>query len=154
MLSDVTFSHFCIDNHEYKIMAPRVDLPLLKKVELIKDYDRKFSQRDLAIKYKISTGAVCNILKRKQEYLNDFESNQCHEIRRKIKNNLRKKINEETSPKIYETIEMVRRLRLFSITQSPQLHQAIIGIQSMLTDIYLDSQTSVQSTLDSYFKIT
>lgn len=96
MLSDVTFSHFCIDNHEYKIMAPRVDLPLLKKVELIKDYDRKFSQRDLAIKYKISTGAVCNILKRKQEYLNDFESNQCHEIRRKIKNNLRKKIDEET----------------------------------------------------------
>ncbi|CAF4190074.1 unnamed protein product [Rotaria sp. Silwood2] len=31
-------------------MAPRVDLPLLKKVELIKDYDRQFSQRDLATK--------------------------------------------------------------------------------------------------------
>jgi predicted DNA-binding protein YlxM (UPF0122 family) len=84
MLSDVTFSHFCNDNHEYKIMAPRVDLPLLKKVELIKDYDRQFSQRDLATKYKISTGAVCDILKRKQEYLDDFESNQCHEVRRKI----------------------------------------------------------------------
>ena len=81
-----------------KIMAPRarVDLPLLKKVELIKDYYRQFSQRDLEAKYKISTGAVCNILKRKQEYLNDFESNQCHEIRRKIKNNLRRKIDEET----------------------------------------------------------
>ncbi|CAF1348282.1 unnamed protein product [Rotaria sordida] len=77
-------------------MAPRVDLPLLKKVELIKDYDRQFSQRDLATKYKISTGAVCNILKRKQEYLDDFESNQCHEVRRKIKNNLRRKIDEET----------------------------------------------------------
>ena len=50
MLPDVTFSHFCNDNHEYKIMAPRVDLPLLKKVELIKDYDRQFSQRDLATK--------------------------------------------------------------------------------------------------------
>jgi predicted DNA-binding protein YlxM (UPF0122 family) len=96
MLSDVTFSHFCNDNHEYKIMAPRVYLPLLKKVELIKDYDRQFSQRDLATKYKISTGAVCNILKRKQEYLDDFESNQCHEVRRKIKNNLRRKIDEET----------------------------------------------------------
>ncbi|CAF3341955.1 unnamed protein product [Rotaria sp. Silwood2] len=77
-------------------MAPRVDLPLLKKVELIRDYDRQFSQRDLATKYKISTGAVCNILKRKQEYLNDFESNQCHDVRRKIKNNLRRKIDEET----------------------------------------------------------
>ena len=65
-------------------MAPRVDLPLLKTVELIKDYDSQFSKRDLAAKYKTSTGAVCNILKRKQEYLNDFESNQCHKIRRKI----------------------------------------------------------------------
>ncbi len=77
-------------------MSPRVDLPLFKKVELIKDSDRHLSQRDLAIKYKISTGAVCNILKRKQEYLDDFESNQCHEVRRKIKNNLGKKIDEET----------------------------------------------------------
>ena len=77
-------------------MSPRVDLPLFKKVELIKDYDRHLSQRDLATKYKISTGAVCNILKRKQEYLNDFESNQCHEVRRKIKNNLGRRIDEET----------------------------------------------------------
>ncbi|CAF1292401.1 unnamed protein product [Rotaria sp. Silwood1] len=64
------------------------------------------------------------------------------------------KINEEIPPKFCETIEMVRRLRLFSITQSPQLHQAITGVESMLTDIYLDSKTSVQSTLDSYFKKT
>jgi len=48
MLSDVTFSHFCNDNHEYKIMAPRVDLPLLKKVELIKDYDRQVILRKLS----------------------------------------------------------------------------------------------------------
>jgi hypothetical protein len=47
---------------------------------------------------------------------------------------------------------MVRRLRLFSITQSPQFYQAIIGLESMLTDICLDSKTSVQITLDSYFK--
>jgi predicted DNA-binding protein YlxM (UPF0122 family) len=54
-------------------MSLRVDLPLFKKVELIKDSDRHLSQRDLATKYKISTDAVCNILKRKQEYLDDFE---------------------------------------------------------------------------------
>ncbi len=35
-------------------MSPRVDLPLFKKVELIKDYDLHLSQRDLATKYKIS----------------------------------------------------------------------------------------------------
>ena len=77
-------------------MSPRVDLPLIKKVELIKDSERHLSQRDLAVKYKISTGAVCNILKRKQEYLSDFESNQCNEVKRKLKNNLGKKIDDET----------------------------------------------------------
>ncbi len=35
-------------------MSPRVDLPLFKKVELIKDYDLNLSQRHLATKYKIS----------------------------------------------------------------------------------------------------
>ena len=54
-------------------MSLCVDLPLFKKVELIKDSDRHLSQRDLATKYKISTDAVCNILKGKQEYLDDFE---------------------------------------------------------------------------------
>jgi predicted DNA-binding protein YlxM (UPF0122 family) len=73
-------------------MSPHVDLPLCKKIELIKDSDRHLSQRDLATKYKISTSAVCNILKCRQEYLDDFESNQCNEVRRKIKNNLGKKV--------------------------------------------------------------
>jgi hypothetical protein len=35
-------------------MSPRIDLPLSKKVELIKAYDRHLSQRELATKYKIS----------------------------------------------------------------------------------------------------
>ncbi len=39
-------------------MSPRVDLPLIKKVELIKDYEQHLSQRDLAVKYNISTGAI------------------------------------------------------------------------------------------------
>ena len=34
-------------------MSPRVDLPLIKKVELIKDSERHLSQRDLAVKYDI-----------------------------------------------------------------------------------------------------
>lgn len=77
-------------------MSLRVDLPLIKKVELIKDSEHHSSQRNLAAKYKISTGAVCNILKRKREYLNDYESNQCSEVKRKIKNDLGKKIDDET----------------------------------------------------------
>ena len=64
------------------------------------------------------------------------------------------KIDGESPPKLSKAMEMIRRLRLFSVTQSPQLHQAIIGIESTLTDIYLDSKTSVQSTLDIYFKKT
>jgi len=35
-------------------------------VKLIKDSDRRLSQRDLPAKYKLSTDAVCNILKRQK----------------------------------------------------------------------------------------
>jgi len=87
-------------------MSPCVDLTLIKKVELIKDYEQHLSQRDLAVKYNISTGAI----------------------------------------------EIIQRLRLFSVTQYPQPHQAITDIESKLMDIYLDSKMPVQSTLDSYFK--
>ncbi|CAF4735125.1 unnamed protein product [Rotaria sp. Silwood1] len=45
----------------------------------MKDSDRHLSQRNLATEYKISTDDVRNIFKRKQEYLDDFELNQCHE---------------------------------------------------------------------------
>lgn len=77
-------------------MSTRVDLPLIKKIELIKDSERSATQRDLAAKYKISKGAVFNILKRKQEYLADYESNQYSETKRKIKDDLGKKIDDET----------------------------------------------------------
>lgn len=59
--------------------------------------------------------------------------------------------SEETPPKLCEAIEIIQRLRLFCVTQCPQLHQAIIDIESKLIDIYLDSKIPVQSTLDSYF---
>ena len=77
-------------------MSTRIDLPLGKKVELIKDSERCLSQRDLATKYKISKGAVFNILKRKHEYLNDYESNQSNGVRREIKNDYGKRISDET----------------------------------------------------------
>ncbi len=54
---------------------------------------------------------------------------------------------------ISEVIQIVQRLRLFFLAQSPQLHQAINDIEFKLIDIYLDSKISVQNTLHSYFRI-
>ena len=49
-------------------------LTLDKKIDLINDSGNGtgLSQRELSVKYKISKGAVFNILKRKHEYLNDY----------------------------------------------------------------------------------
>jgi hypothetical protein len=60
--------------------------------------------------------------------------------------------NGQIPPKLSEAIEIVQRLRLFSITQCPQLYRAINDIEFKLTDLYLDSKVAVQSTLHSYFK--
>ena len=59
-------------------MATRRDLTLHEKVQLIFDNNdgNGLSQRKLSDKYKISLGLVSNILKRKKEYLNDYETNQ------------------------------------------------------------------------------
>jgi hypothetical protein len=103
-------------------MSPRVDLPLVKKIELIKDSER------LVIFDNITQ-------------TNELEGDEEEE-----------KTNEETPPKLCEAIKMIQQLRLFSLTQCPQLHQAINDIESKLTDIYLDSKVSVQSILDTYLR--
>ena len=63
---------------EKKRMTSRHELTLQEKIQLI--FDNKdgngLSQRRLAEKYNISLGSVSNILKRKTEYLNDYETNQ------------------------------------------------------------------------------
>ncbi len=65
-------------------MSTLVDFSLSQKAPLIKDPECCLSQKDLAAKYKISKGAVFNILKRKQEYLGDYESNQCNGVKRRF----------------------------------------------------------------------
>ena len=75
-------------------MLSRIDLPLIKKFEWIKDSERCLSQRDLANKYKISKRSVFNILKRKQAYL-DYESNPSYEVQRKIRGNRERQIDDE-----------------------------------------------------------
>ncbi|CAF4218686.1 unnamed protein product, partial [Rotaria magnacalcarata] len=66
-------------------MSSRHDLSLQQKVELIKDNNdgNGLSQRKLAEKYNISLGSVSNVLKRKPEYLNDYETNQNQNVKRK-----------------------------------------------------------------------
>ncbi|CAF1374531.1 unnamed protein product [Rotaria magnacalcarata] len=69
-------------------MSSRHDLSLQQKVELIKDNNdgNGLSQRKLAEKYNISLGSVSNVLKRKPEYLNDYETNQNQNVKRKVMN--------------------------------------------------------------------
>ncbi|CAF4543840.1 unnamed protein product [Rotaria sp. Silwood2] len=48
--------------------------------------DNGLSQHTLTEKYHISLGSVCNILKRKEEYLHDYETNQNQNVKRKFRN--------------------------------------------------------------------
>ena len=51
-----------------------------------------------------------------------------------------------------ESLELIPRLRLLSKTQQLELHQFIIQLQSRLTDAFLDSNVSKQSSILDYFK--
>lgn len=64
----------------------RHDLSLDQKISLIKERDNGITYRILAEKYKISLGAVANIIKRRDEYLSDYERNENKETKRKMKN--------------------------------------------------------------------
>ena len=75
-------------------MATRKDLDLEEEVHLIKEKERGFSHRELKEKVQVSLGAVSNILKRKQEYLDDYESNQNKKFKRKLKDELGQTIND------------------------------------------------------------
>ena len=78
-------------------MTSRHELTLQEKIQLI--FDNKdgngLSQRTLAEKYNISLGSVSNILKRKTEYLNDYETNQNQNVKRKLKNVNAQKLDEQ-----------------------------------------------------------
>ena len=65
-------------------MTSRHDLTLQQKVELINDSTdgKGLSERKLAAKYNISLGSVSNVLKRKTEYLNDYETNQNQSVKK------------------------------------------------------------------------
>ncbi|CAF2777528.1 unnamed protein product [Rotaria sp. Silwood2] len=56
-------------------MASRNDLELEQKVNLIRESERGLSYRELKDKFHVSIGAVSNILKRKHEYIDDYQCN-------------------------------------------------------------------------------
>ncbi|CAF1258618.1 unnamed protein product [Rotaria sordida] len=58
----------------------------------------------------------------------------------------------ESPPKLTETMEMKRKLHLLATTQQPQLHQLINELESKLTDVYINSKTKRQATLEDFFK--
>ena len=74
-------------------MNSRNELDLEQKINLIKEKERGSSHREIKDKFQVSLGAISNILKRKNEYINDFETNQSKKIKRKLKDDFSQTIN-------------------------------------------------------------
>ncbi|CAF2087064.1 unnamed protein product [Rotaria magnacalcarata] len=70
------------------------DLDLEQKMNLIKDSERGLSYRELRNKFQVSIGAVSNILKRKNEYITDYETNLNKRVKRKVNNDSSQTIND------------------------------------------------------------
>ena len=60
-------------------------------------------------------------------------------------------IIQEQPPSLMEALEMIRMLRLFASTRQPQLYQLVTDLESKLTDAYIDSKTSKQSSIIDFF---
>ena len=75
-------THFFIDDCE---MATKHTLTLVERIQLIHDNEGQISYRTLAEKYKISIGSVANIIKRKAEYIQDYEQNENSNKKRNLR---------------------------------------------------------------------
>ena len=79
-------------------MATKHTLTLSKKIDLIRDNEDNISYRTLSDKYGISIGSISNIIKRKAEYIENYEQNQNSAKKR----NFRDEINQKLDEKVYE----------------------------------------------------
>ncbi|CAF3500964.1 unnamed protein product [Rotaria sp. Silwood1] len=79
-------------------MAARRDLTLAENVELIRKNEQNVPYRKLAGEYKISIGSVSNIVKRKVEYIENYEQNENSNKKR----NLRDEFSQQLDQKVYE----------------------------------------------------
>ncbi len=59
---------------------------------------------------------------------------------------------QEVPPKLTEALEMMRELHLLVSMEHSQLQKSVIDLQSKLTDAYLDSMATKQSSITDYFK--
>jgi hypothetical protein len=75
-------------------MASRRELCIEEKMNLIKEKERGLSHLQLSDRFRISFGAVSNILKRKAECNNGYESNGNKKLKRKFKDDLSQEIND------------------------------------------------------------
>ena len=74
-------------------MTSGKDLDLEQEVHLINEKERGLSHRELKDKFRVSLETVSNILKRKNEYPDDYESNQNKKFKRKLKDEFGQTIN-------------------------------------------------------------
>ena len=63
-------------------------------MNLIRDKENGLSRRQLKQKFRVSLGAVWNILKRKNEYAHDYETNHNKEAKRRLKHDFSQAIND------------------------------------------------------------
>jgi predicted DNA-binding protein YlxM (UPF0122 family) len=75
-------------------MSTRNDLTLEQKINLIKQNEGGSSYRELCNNFKISIGAVSNVIKRKSEYMSDYETNLNKKVKRKTSHDFSQSINE------------------------------------------------------------
>ena len=68
-------------------------LLLERKVSLVDGWKHDWSYRELKENMLVSLGCISNILKRKHEYVKDYECNHCNNWKPKMKNDLNRTIN-------------------------------------------------------------
>ncbi|CAF3934434.1 unnamed protein product, partial [Adineta steineri] len=79
-------------------MATKRTLTLSDKVQLIRENEQHVNYRTLAENYQISIDSVSNIIKRKAEYLENYEQNENSNKKR----NFRDEFNQQLDQKVYE----------------------------------------------------
>ena len=58
---------------------------------------------------------------------------------------------QEQPPSLVEALEMIRKLGLLASTRKLQLYQLVTDLESKLTDAYIDSKSSKQSSIIDFF---
>lgn len=88
----IEFNNWTATIYLKKIPDIRNDLIVENKISLLED--NNMTHRKLAEKYSISLDAVVSIVKRRDEHISDYKSNQNKETRKNTKANMTQQIDE------------------------------------------------------------